>query len=195
MIPNAIAVDNGEVFFVSAGNSSDYARVIVTDTDGNFDRQFGNNGTSNGEFYYMHDIAIYDNEIYITDRAGAVSTTNNRVQVFNRDGTFSRTFGSYGTGDGQFDEPLGICVLNDKIYVADSENNRVQIFTPSGTYLDKFGTSGTSSGQMDRPNHMRAIRNHLYIADSQARIQKYDENGNFIQQYTLPQRADGIGLV
>ena len=54
---------------------------------------------------------------------------NNRIQIFNPDGTFLRGFGRWGQGEGEFKGLEGISV-NSKgnILVADRENHRVQMF-------------------------------------------------------------------
>ncbi|WP_287685282.1 MULTISPECIES: 6-bladed beta-propeller [unclassified Microcystis] len=61
-----------------------------------------------------------------------VDTANHRVQVFNSSGVFQSAFGSFGTGNGQFNLPFGIAVgSGGNIYVADSFNRRVQVFSQS----------------------------------------------------------------
>ena len=54
---------------------------------------------------------------------------NNRIQIFNPDGTFLRAFGRWGASTGEFKGLEGIAV-NSKgnILVADRENHRVQMF-------------------------------------------------------------------
>jgi DNA-binding beta-propeller fold protein YncE len=51
---------------------------------------------------------------------------------------FAYSFGSWGTGDGQFDMPTGVAVTADGlVYVADTNNDRVQVFSSephSGIY-------------------------------------------------------------
>jgi len=52
--------------------------------------------------------------------------------VFNSGGVFQSTFGSAGSGNGQFIFPFGIAVgSGGNIYVADTDNNRVQVFSQS----------------------------------------------------------------
>ena len=54
---------------------------------------------------------------------------NNRIQIFNPDGTFLRSFGRWGAGSGEFKGLEGIAVnANGNILVADRENHRVQMF-------------------------------------------------------------------
>ena len=50
------------------------------------------------------------------------------------------SFGSNGTGKGQFNSPCGVCVSSTgNIAVADYGNNRVQVFSSEGNYLREFG--------------------------------------------------------
>ena len=54
------------------------------------------------------------------------------------------TFGSAGTGPGQFNEPTAIAVNDEteEVYVLDSGNDRIEYFTSTGTYLGQFNGSG-----------------------------------------------------
>ena len=48
-------------------------------------------------------------------------------------------WGSYGTGNGQFQFPGGVAVdSRGRVYVTDLNNNRIQQFTSSGTFLAKW---------------------------------------------------------
>lgn len=61
--------------------------------------------------------------IYVADSG------NNRIQIFNPDGTFVRLFGRWGSGEAEFKGLEGIAVnQNGNILVADRENHRVQLF-------------------------------------------------------------------
>src|SRR5262249_34251890 len=56
-------------------------------------------------------------------------TGNNRIQVFYADGTYIGQWGGFGSGNGQFDHPLGIAADGSgHVYVADTGNNRIQQF-------------------------------------------------------------------
>jgi DNA-binding beta-propeller fold protein YncE len=65
---------------------------------------------------------VHGDEVYVTD------FDNSRVEVFDRGGTFLRTWGFLGTGDGQFKMPAGVAVQGNEVFVADRNNNRVQVF-------------------------------------------------------------------
>ena len=54
--------------------------------------------------------------------------SNNRVQVFDRDGRFLAKWGKFGTGAGEFDSALGVAVGGDgTVYVTDA-GKRLQAF-------------------------------------------------------------------
>jgi len=62
-----------------------------------------------------------------------VEIGDKRIVKMSRDKTVTLTFGSGGTGRGQFKVPLGLATdKNDMIYVADSRNKRIQIFQLTG---------------------------------------------------------------
>ena len=64
---------------------------------------------------------------------------NSRVGKVNAKGEWVTSWGSLGTGPGQFDTPHGIAVSpDDEIYVADRDNRRVQVFDADGKYLREF---------------------------------------------------------
>jgi hypothetical protein len=65
-------------------------------------------------------------------------------------GPVTGEFGTAGSGDGQFNKPLGVAVDDDPaspwqgyVYVADSSNNRVEWFNSAGKYEGQFNGSGT----------------------------------------------------
>ena len=64
---------------------------------------------------------------------------NSRVGKANARGEWISSWGSLGTGPGQFDTPHGIAVSpKDEVFVADRGNRRIQVFNTSGTFLRQF---------------------------------------------------------
>jgi DNA-binding beta-propeller fold protein YncE len=92
--------------------------------------------TITSDFQNPSDVVSGSNgKIYVLDGV------NNKVKVFNRQGTLLFSFGGTGGGKGHFNFPLGIGIgVADRIYVADSGNHRVQIFSSEGKYLSQFST-------------------------------------------------------
>lgn len=65
---------------------------------------------------------------------------------------FVRTWGEYGTDDGQFNSAHSIAVSsNGTIYVADMNNNRIQYFDSNGNFLGKWGNKGSDDGEFNYP--------------------------------------------
>ena len=65
--------------------------------------------------------------IVVADRS------NNRICVFNRDGSFHSKFGTEGTRKGQFNRPASVVMDSmNRLVVTDKDNHRMQIFTMEG---------------------------------------------------------------
>src|SRR5437773_3992887 len=98
-------------------------------------------------------------------------------------GTFLTTWGSSGTGDGQFDFPFGVATDGSgNVYVADYGNDRIQKFDASGTFVTTWGSSGSGNGQFNGPGGVATDGSgHVYVADTNNhRIQKFDASGTFV---------------
>lgn len=115
-------------------------------------------------------IKVYNDEVYISE----VSF----IKVYSLSGSHLRTLGSRGSGDGQFNDPSGIDILEDRVFVADRDNHRVQVLALDGTFINKWGSFGTGNGQFDRPKGIVVYNNEAYVIDSNNhRIQVFWEIG------------------
>jgi len=66
------------------------------------------------------------------------NTDENRIEVYDLNGTLIDQFGQSGNDPGEFHRPYGIAIGQDgNVYVADNGNGRIQVF-------DKFGNLQTS---------------------------------------------------
>ena len=155
--PSSLIIDNtNDILFVAdSGNDRIVMFELVTgstcpnDTvevvDGIcFVKEFGSSGDDEGEFDDPSGLAFdHPNDLlYVAD------SDNDRIQVFEIiDGTtcpngteevedgvcFVEEFGTSGSGNGQFDTPIGIALdlTNDLLFVADSDNDRIQAISLS----------------------------------------------------------------
>jgi len=103
---------------------------------------------------------------------------------------FLKKWGSQGTGEGQFVNPLAIAVdsTGNAIYVVDSGNNRIQEFDNNGTFITQWGSIGISNGQFNNPSGIAVDSNtgNVFVIDSgNNRIQKFDSSGNFITKWSI----------
>jgi sugar lactone lactonase YvrE len=88
------------------------------------------------------------------------------VKVFKLDGQLLGSWGSFGVGNGQFNNAAGVAVDPTWGYVAvaDRQNNRVQRFTADGDWVESIG-QGSGVGD--------STVGHLYLPSSVA----FDSNG------------------
>jgi hypothetical protein len=63
---------------------------------------------------------------------------NYRVQAFDGNRRFLRTWGTFGTADGQFGSPRGIATDGTTVWVADDPRGDVQAFDTRGRFLRSF---------------------------------------------------------
>ncbi len=116
--------------------------------------------------------------IYVTD------TRNQRIQYFSATGAFLGTWGSLGSGDGQFNRPQGIALAADgTVYVADWGNHNIQRFSDSGSFLARWGRQGSGDGQFMFPAGIAVAPDGVvYVADSgNHRIQRFSPTGAFLR--------------
>ena len=86
-------------------------------------------------FHYPTNLAIAPSgDLYVSDGYG-----NARIHRFSPDGRLIHSWGSPGSGPGQFHIPHGIAVdRRGTVFVADRENSRIQMFSAEGEFLDEW---------------------------------------------------------
>jgi VCBS repeat-containing protein len=93
------------------------------------------------------------------------------------------TWGSYGSGNGQFNSPIGVAVDGvGNVYVADYGNHRIQKFDSAGNYLGQWGSYNTG---LNHPSDVDVDdAGNIYVVDSENhRIQKFDNNGTYLTSW------------
>jgi tripartite motif-containing protein 71 len=175
-MPNILTIGNVEATNIkssSFANSTKYELI----------REWGNEGDGDGQFNRPHDLDFSPSEdkLYIVDR------DNNRIQVFDKNGTLLFKWGEEGEGDSQFTLPYGLDVDKEgNVWVADRGNNRIQKFDAEGNFLFAFGSEGSGEGQFKELRHVGVDDDlkYVYAVDSDNhRIQKFDITGNFIESF------------
>jgi RHS repeat-associated protein len=104
-------------------------------------------------------------------------------------GYFDRTtFGSYGSGNGQFSSPGGMVFDKEgDLWVTDTENNRVEEFSSGGTFIRQFGTAGTGNGQFKKPTGITIDGSgNIWVVDTgNNRIEEFTSTGTYVTRFGL----------
>ena len=135
----------------------------------------GETGDPPTHFTEPNDVVVGpDGSIYVGEAHGAQFQDEpgpnaiGRITKWAPDGTFIKSWGSWGYEDGQFRAPHSLAFDSQgRLFVADRGNRRIQIFDQEGTHLDTWYQFSRISGLFIDDNDM------LYAIDSES-----DENYN-----------------
>lgn len=191
--PHGIAIDNSNNIYIGTERGFRLLKLAsngVAQWTVGQPGVWGNDNAHFGDFWAgPRNIAVgTTGKVYVADEG------NHRVQIFNSNGSYSTTLGSYGSGNYQFDAPRGVAVDNNgNIYVADTDNHRIQVFNSSLTYigtLGQTGVSGSDNAHFDYPKGVTVDSNgNIYVADSiNNRVQVF--NSSWIYVRTLGTTGD-----
>jgi streptogramin lyase len=111
---DVLVAPNGEIF-VSLGHGQGKPEIVKFSKDGKtIIKRWGQLGTAPGEFDQPHSLAMDSKgRLFVGDR------NNNRVQIFDQNGTFIEEWKQYSRPSGVFIDK------KDNLYVADSESESV----------------------------------------------------------------------
>ena len=114
----------------------DMHEVIICSPAGERLGGLGQRGVPLAPFNHPTDVHVSVwGDIYVSDGYAA-----SRVHRFDAAGTLIATWGSHGSGDGQFGWPHAIWTFADgRVVVVDRSSNRVQVFDREGRHLEIWG--------------------------------------------------------
>ena len=143
-LSSQLSVDpKGNIWVMDGANG----RFQIYDKDGGLVDTWGEAGSREGQFHFQRangevvgNLAFTplhaDESFYVAD------SQNARIQVFDSERNFLRSWGDRGTGDGQFLEPISVWVsFEGLVFVLDDQRADVQIFDTDGTFIRKLGES------------------------------------------------------
>lgn len=174
--PSSIYVDraNGDVYVSDGESPKQNKRIVVTDKNGNFLRQW--------QLPHMESVHCLSmsraGEVYVCNRTGS------RIEVYDKMGKLLRNFAVPWTPltppkDGKPRETGGSAVAIDFspdaaqkwIYVMNQNNAQVEIFErESGKHLASFGRPGTFIGEFNQAHGIAVdSKGNVYISENRGR--------------------------
>ena len=176
---------------------SDLPPILHFDMSGRLLKAFGA-----GMFVFPHGIFVDpEGNVWVTDGLGK-DGKGHQVFKFSPEGKVLLTLGKAGVaGDApdEFNAPSAVLVApNGDIFVGDGHggdsNARIVKFNKDGKFIKTWGMKGAAPGDIDIP-HTLAMdsRGRLFLGDRQNnRIQIFDQNGTFLDQWSQFSRPSGI---
>ena len=177
--------------------------VLKFNPDGIAVRSFGA-----GLFATPHGIHVdAEGNVWVTDApftqgGGGTTSLGHHIIKFSPEGDILLQLGVPGeTGNDErhFNMPSDVITApNGDIFVADghggTSNARIVKFSADGTFIKTWGELGSAPGQFDGPHGLAFdSRGRLFVADrSNNRIQIFDQEGNFLDQWYQFSRLSGI---
>jgi DNA-binding beta-propeller fold protein YncE len=178
-------------------DGSNLAPILKFDAQGQLIKAFGA-----GLLVMPHGLHVdRSGNVWVTDGAGRPGK-GQQVLKFSPDGEVLLRLGKAGiagSGPDEFNAPSAIFVApNGDIFVADGHggntNARIVKFSKDGKFIKTWGHLGSAPGELDIP-HALAMdsKGRLFVADRQNnRIQIFDQDGNFLDQWRQFSRPSGI---
>ena len=141
-------------------------------------RTFGSRGDRPHEMICPAGIATDDaDNIYVS--------SHHKLQKFTSRGKLIKCTGEKGKKEGEFDDPHGLTLYDNEVYVCDSNNHRIQIFDLDLNFVRSIGSRGKGSGEFNEPHDVKFdTAGNMHVAElGNGRVQVMDRSGQFIREF------------
>ena len=166
--PYGIAFNRHQEIIVSECSGH---RLSIFDISGQKIRTFGSRGDSPDQMISPRGIATDDTDnIYVS--------SSHKLQKFTSSGKLIKCIGQFG----EFDDPCGVALRDNHVYVCDWKN-RIQVFDLDLNFIRSIGSHGKGRGEFDAPLDVKFdTAGNMYVAEyGNGRVQVLDTSGKFIQ--------------
>ena len=112
-------------------------------------------------------------------------SSENKLQKFTSSGKLIRCIGKKGRKEGEFDDPRGVTLYDNQVYVCDCDNHRIQVFDLNLNFVRSIGSHGEGRGEFNKPYDVKFdTAGNMYVTDySNKRVQVLDTSGQFIRAF------------
>ncbi|XP_077997899.1 E3 ubiquitin-protein ligase TRIM45-like [Glandiceps talaboti] len=173
--PHDIAISVNNDYFMTDYHNH---QVVVSKSDGNVLRCFGSTQLINPIGIAISPV---DGSVYVSDWDGEVGEETNKdghcIRKYTQNGRYIKSFGKYGTANGQFKGVLLLTINSQGIvFVVDMGNSHIQVFTADGDFMYVIG-----EGLLKHPKGL-VLENdrYIYVTTNDDGVWKFDTDGQFI---------------
>lgn len=177
---------NGDYYFTSFATNS----ILKLDQNGELVSEFKGvntfknlfNKKENNEMLAPFDLKIVKDKIYVSEFLGE------RISILDKKtGKRISSFGSKGSGDGQFFGPQYIASDGEFLYISDSGNQRVQKFDMQGQFILSLpnikNPSENEFSGFKNPSGVEVLNDYVVVGDNSENgsfLRIFDKNGNYM---------------
>ena len=167
----------------SAARAAKGHQVFEFSPTGKLLMTLGKPGGGTGDEYFIqpNDVLVApDGSIFVVEGHSSAPGSTARVLKFSKDGKLTKTWGTFGHGPDDLDQPHALAMdSRGRLFVGDRGNNRIKIFNQDGKLLDTWY-------QFSRPSGIYIdAHDTIYVADS--------ESGSVAKERTTWKRGIRVG--
>ena len=153
-------------------------RLSIFDIRGQKIRTFGSHGDNPDQMIEPAGIATDDTDnIYVS--------SEHKLQKFTSSGKLIKYIGKKGSKEGEFDDPRGVTLYDNQVYVCDRNNHRIQVFDLNLNFVRSIGSHGKGRGEFNAPHDVNFdTPGNMYVVEwGNKRVQVLDTSGQFIRAF------------
>ena len=173
--PYGIAINSrGEMVVTEYGGH----QVSVLDIRGQRVRTFGSDGDRPEQMICPAGIAVDDvDNIYVSSW--------HKLQKFTSSGELIKCVGQRGSKEGEFDDPRGVTIHSNQVYVCDPFNQHIQVFDLDLNFIQSISLNSKGRRKLDFPYDVAFdTAGNMYVAEyGNERVQVMDSSGQFIRAF------------
>ena len=173
--PYGIAFNSRGEMIVS---ECDGHQVSVFDVGGQRIRTFGSCGDRPEQMECHKGIVVDDTDnIYVS--------SEHKLQKFTSSGELIKCIGRRGSKEGEFNDPRGVTIHSNQVYVCDIGNHRIQVFDLDLNFIRSIGSHGSGRGEFGRPYDIAfdSAGNKYVVEFGNKRVQVMNSSGHFIRKF------------
>ena len=173
--PYGIAFNSHQEMIVSEWGGN---RLSIVDIRGQKIRTFGSRGDSPDQMIRPAGVTTDDTDnIYVS--------SEHKLQKFTSSGELIKCIGREGSKEGEFNDPRGVTVYDNQVYVCDRDNHRIQVFDLDLNFVQSIGSHGKGRGEFGAPHDVQFdTAGNMYVAElGNGRVQVMDTSGQFIRSF------------